>query len=221
MVQISKIYGRERVVNDMGKNKLISIMFGVYCSSLIIQNILAAKTIDVAIFTVTTGVLISPLVFIVQDISCELFGYKQTKRMILLSFLMNFIAVILFQLAIMLPASETYANQEAFGAILGTTLRIAFASFLAYVTGSLINAKVMVALKKGKANLFKRAITSTLAGQLCDNAVFSIAAFAFVLPVPAIVSMIIGATLFEVIYEIVFYPITKAAIKKAGVWLND
>ena len=195
------------------KNKLVPILFGVYCAGLMIQNMLATKTIDVAIFTVTTGVLISPLIFIVQDVSSELFGYKQTKRMVLLSFVMNFIAVVLFQLAIMLPASETYANQEAFSTILGSTLRITCASFGAYITGSLINSKIMVVLKeKNKKSFFVRAITSTVAGQLCDNAIFSFGAFAFVLPVPVILSMVAGATLFEVIYEIIFYPVTKKII---------
>lgn len=197
------------------RNKLIPVLFGIYCASLMIQNILATKTFDIAAFTVTTGVLISPLIFIIQDISSELFGYKQTKKMILLSFVMNFIAVILFQLAIMIPASGSYMNQEAFSTILGSTARITSASFAAYVTGSLINTKVMVALKhRERQNLFVRAISSTLAGQLCDNAIFAFAAFLFVLPVPVIVSMVIGGTLFEVIYEVIFYPVTKTAITK-------
>ena len=195
------------------KQKLLPVLFGVYCASLMIQNILATKTVDVAAFTVTTGVLISPLVFIIQDVMCEMYGYEKTKKMILLSFVMNFIATLLFQLAILIPASVSYANQEAFSTILGSTFRITCASFAAYVTGSLINAKVMVWLKKRyKKGLFVRAITSTLAGQFLDNAIFSFGAFAFVLPVPVIVSMVVGATLFEVVYEIVFYPVTKKII---------
>ena len=195
------------------KSKLIPVLFGIYCAALMIQNVLATKTIDIAVFTVTTGVLVSPLVFIIQDVSSELFGYKQTKRMILLSFMMNFVAVALFQLAILLPSSASFANQEAFASVLGSTLRITCASFLAYVTGSLINSKIMVAMKRRHGHsLFVRAITSTIAGQLCDNAIFSICAFAFVLPAPVIVSMIVGATLFEVIYEFVFYPVTKKTV---------
>lgn len=199
------------------KNKLIPVLFGMYCAALMIQNVLATKTIDVAIFSVTTGVLVSPLVFIIQDVSSELFGFEQTKKMILLSFAMNFIAALLFQLAIILPPSASFANQEGFAAVLGSTLRITCASFVAYVTGSLINSKIMVALKNrhGKS-LFVRAITSTLAGQFCDNAIFVVGAFAFVLPVPVIISMIVGATLFEVIYEIIFYPVTKKAVTVLG-----
>ena len=203
------------MVNNNFKNKMIPILFGIYCAGVIMQNILATKTIDIFMFTVTTGILVSPLVFIIQDISSELLGYKQTRNMILLSFGMNFFAVAMFQLAIMLPGSVSFFNQEAFSTILGSTLRISFASFLAYVTGSLLNSKVMVAMRKrSEKNLFLRAITSTIVGQFCDNAIFAVVAFAFVLPAPVIVSMAIGGTLFEVIYEIIFYPITKKAIKE-------
>lgn len=202
-------------MKDNFKNKLIPMLFGIYCASLIIQNILATKTIDIFMFTVTTGVLVSPIVFIIQDVSSELLGYKQTKKMILLSFAMNFIAVALYQLAIILPPSVAYMNQDAFGVILGSTLRITCASFVAYIVGSLVNSKIMVTLKsRYEKNLFVRAITSTFAGQLCDNAIFSFGAFAFVLPLPVILSMVVGGTLFEVIYEIVFYPITKKVIKE-------
>lgn len=199
----------------MKKNKIIPILFGVYCSSLLIQNILATKSIDIFIFTVTTGILISPLVFIIQDIVSELYGYKEAKKMILLSFIMNFLGTILFQLAIIIPSSIVYTNQEAFSIILGTTFRITCASFLAYLTGSLVNSKIITKLKeKYKNKLFFRAITSTLFGQFLDNAIFAIGAFLFIMPFSNIFSMIIGATLFEVLYEIIFYPITKKCIKK-------
>ena len=197
------------------KNKLLPILFGVYCASLMIQNVLATKTIDIAVFTVTTGVLVSPFVFIVQDVTSELYGYEKAKRMIMVSFAMNFLAAILYQFAILLPPSVSFANQDGFASVLGSTLRITCASFAAYLAGSLINTKVMVMLKERyKDSLFVRAISSTVVGQLVDNAIFSFGAFAFVLPFPVILSMVIGATIFEVLYEIIFYPVTKKVIRK-------
>ena len=197
------------------KYNLLSIMFAVYAAAIIIQNILATKQIDIAIFTVTTGILVSPIVFIIQDIIAELYGYKSAKKMVLLGFLMNFIGVLLFTLAIKLPSSAFWFNQDAFSSILGTTLRISVASFTAYIIGSLTNSGIMVALKKKfPKSLFVRAISSTIVGQLLDNALFATIAFIGILPMSAIGSMIIGGTIFEVLYEIVCYPITKLSIKK-------
>ena len=196
------------------KNKLLPVLFGVYCASLMIQNVLATKTIDIAMFTVTTGILVSPFIFIVQDVASELYGFQKAKKMIMVSFAMNFIAALLYQFAIILPPSLSFANQEAFASVLGSTLRITCASFAAYLTGSMLNTKIMSALKERYENsLFVRAITSTIVGQFFDNAIFAFGAFAFVLPVPVIISMVVGGTLFEVIYEVIFYPFTKKVIK--------
>lgn len=202
------------------KIKLVSeVLFGIYCASLLIQNILALKSIDVGIFTVTTGILISPLIFIINDISSEIFGYNQTKRMIILSFAMNFVMSILLQISIIIPASKVYTNQIAFATIFATTLRITFFSFLAYIVGSLINSKIMVKLKD-KSNLFFRAISSTIVGQLLDNAIFAFGSFFGVWPITAILSCIIGGTIFETLYEIFIYPLTKLSINKVENYLK-
>jgi len=98
---------------------------------------------------------------------------------------------------------------------LGSTARISIASNIAYIIGSLINSKVMVDLKKKfDKYLFFRAISSTVAGQLVDNTVFMTLAFAFVLPPMAIVTMVIGGTIIETVYEIIVYPVTRFVIKK-------
>lgn len=197
------------------KNEILKFSFAIYSSSMIIQNILATKQIDISIFTVTTGILISPIIFIIQDIISELYGYKEAKKVVISGFIMNFIAVLLFTLAIKINPSEFWYNQSQFATILGTTFRISIASFIAYLIGSLTNSKIMVELKKiFPKSLFIRAISSTIAGQFLDNMIFACIAFIGILPINAIISMIIGGTLFEVLYEILFYPITKFAINK-------
>ena len=196
------------------KFNVIKYSFAIYAGSIIIQNILATKQIDVGIFTVTTGILISPVVFMIQDVISEIFGYKQAKKMIIAGFGMNFLAVLLFTLAIKLPSSQFWENQASFEAILGTTLRISVASFTAYLVGSLTNSKVLVKIKEYYPDkLFVRLISSTVVGQLIDNLLFAFIAFYGILPVPALWSMVIGGAIFEVVYEIVCYPVTKKNIK--------
>lgn len=197
------------------KENILLILFSIYSSGIVIQNILATKQIDIFMFTVTTGILISPLLFIIQDTVCETFGYKKAKKMIIIGFLMQLLAVILFLISINIPSSTFYYNQESFKIILGTTMRISIASFIAYIIGALSNSKIMELMKKKKSNsLFKRSIISTIIGQLLDNFIFSIIAFYNILPFNSIISMAIGGTIFEIIYEILFFPITKKIIKK-------
>jgi uncharacterized integral membrane protein (TIGR00697 family) len=179
------------------------------------MNILASKQVDILLFTINLGLFISPVVFIINDIQSEVFGYRSAKGMIITGLAVNVAAAVIYFAAINAPPSVNYANQEAFRAVLGSTARITAASITAYYIGSLINAKVMVSLKrKFEKYLFFRAITSTIAGQIIDNVVFMTFAFAGILPSIAIMTMVIGGTIIETVYEIAFYPVTRAFIKR-------
>lgn len=189
-----------------------AILFGVYAAALLIQNILALKTIDIWVFSMTTGILVSPIVFMAQDVESEIYGYKHARTMILLGYLMNFLFTALVNFAIIITPSIAYGNQEAFSAIFSTTWRITIASFAAYTIGSLMNAKIMT-MQKEKHGLFYRAIFSTIVGQFLDNAIFCFGAFLGVLPFNVIAMMVLGATIWEIGYEIILYPLTKKVIE--------
>ncbi|EKB55243.1 queuosine precursor transporter [Facklamia hominis] len=201
---------------------LLPLLYAAYASSLLAMNLLATKQFDLWQFTVTTGILVSPIAFIIQDLATEVFGFRIAKRMILTGFVILIVASLVYQLAILIPPSNFWSNQAAFASILSTTLRISLASLTAYLVGSLVNAKIMDQLKRGYPDsLFFRAITSTIFGQLLDNLLFAFLAFWGVLPLSALISMVIGGTLFETIYEIVLYPLTRLLIRLSQNYLGD
>ena len=147
------------------------------------MNLLATILLDLWQFTVTTGILVAPIAFIIQDLATEVFGFRIAKRMILTGFVILIVASLVYQLAILIPPSNFWSNQAAFASILSTTLRISLASLTAYLVGSLVNAKIMDQLKQSYPDsLFFRAITSTIFGQLLDNLLFAFLAFWGVLP---------------------------------------
>lgn len=201
---------------------LLPLLYAAYASSLLAMNLLATKQFDLWQFTVTTGILVSPIAFIIQDLATEVFGFRIAKRMILTGFVILIVASLVYQLAILIPPSNFWSNQAAFASILSTTLRISLASLTAYLVGSLVNAKIMDQLKQSYPDsLFFRAITSTIFGQLLDNLLFAFLAFWGVLPLSALISMVIGGTLFETIYEIVLYPLTRLLIRLCQNYLGD
>jgi uncharacterized integral membrane protein (TIGR00697 family) len=190
-------------------------LYAAYCVGLVLMNILASKQVDILLFTVNLGLFISPIVFIINDVQSEVFGYQSAKSMIIAGLVVNVVVAVIYFAAINVPPSVNFLNQEAFRAVLGSTARITVASVTAYYIGSLINAKVMVSMKrKLEKHLFVRAIASTIAGQVIDNVVFMTLAFAGVLPAAAIITMVIGGTIIETVYEVVFYPITRYSIKR-------
>jgi uncharacterized integral membrane protein (TIGR00697 family) len=190
-------------------------LYAAYCVGLVTMNLLASKQVDILLFTINLGLFISPIVFIINDVQSEVFGYQSAKSMIIAGLVVNIAVAIIYFAAINAPPSANFANQEAFRVVLGSTARITAASIAAYYIGSLINAKVMVSMKrKFEKYLFVRAITSTIAGQIIDNIAFMTLAFVGVLPAAAIITMIIGGTFIETMYEVIFYSVTRVVIKK-------
>ena len=198
---------------NLTKTELYAMLAGVFTACLIISNIIAGKTFDFFSFILPCGVVIFPIIYIVNDVLAEVYGYDKARRVILLGFFMNLIAVICYNVTIWLPAPAFFENSQAFSIVLGSTFRLLIASFAAYLVGSIVNAKAMVYLKKwDEDKLFFRCIVSTLFGEGLDAIIFIIIGFVGTMPLEALVMMIVVQALFKTIYEIIVYPITRIVI---------
>lgn len=198
---------------DLTKTDLYAILVGIFCAGLIISNIIASKTFEFFWITLPCGVIIFPLIYIVNDVLAECYGFKKARRAIYLGFFMNLIAVICYNVTMFLPAPAYFTGDGAFHTVLGSTLRLLVASFAAYLIGSLINAKLMVYLKgKYENKLFFRCISSTFAGEGMDALIFITIGFLGTMPVSALLTMIVAQTLFKTAYEVVVYPLTRHVI---------
>lgn len=198
---------------NLTKTELYAMLTGVFTASLIVSNIIAGKTFDFFSFTLPCGVIIFPIIYIVNDVLAEVYGYEKARKVILLGFLMNLVAVVCYNITILLPAPVFFENSDAFGVVLGSTFRLLVASFVAYLAGSLVNAKMMVVMKKwDEDRLFLRCIVSTLFGEGLDAVIFIFIGFLGTMPFEALILMIVAQALFKTIYEIVVYPLTRYVI---------
>lgn len=207
----------------MKKNKYsepflyMSIIF-VCC--LLLSNILASKILSVGpTLSITAGALVFPVSYIINDIFAEVYGYEKTKKIIIFGFIMNLFMTLIITLAIVIPSPVWYKNSEAFKTILGSTPRNFIASLLAYLIGSLVNAKVMVVMKSNKKNKFGvRAILSTILGELTDSCIFVLVAFLFKLTINQLLIMILTQVVLKTLYEILCLPITIRVIDKVKMY---
>ena len=205
--------------NNKTVSKLYMVLVTVYVACLLISNVTAVKTFSLGPFSLPAAVLLFPVVYIVNDLLAEVYGFKKARFAIYLGFILNLFMVSYFTLAIALPAGPFFGAQEAFATILGSTPRMLVASLVAYFVGSTLNAKIMVSMRdtsKGKGGfaLFARCITSTLFGELCDSLIFIAIAFIGSMPITQILTMAITQALFKTLYELVAFPVTNVIIKK-------
>lgn len=201
--------------DNLTKTELYATLTGVFTACLIVSNIIAGKTFDLYSLTLPCAVIIFPIIYIVNDVLAECYGYEKARNVILLGFFMNLVAVIAYNITIILPAPVFFENSSAFSIVLGSTLRLLIASFIAYLVGSLVNAKLMTLLKKWDDDkLFFRCIVSTLFGEGLDAIIFITIGFIGTMPTEALIVMIIAQALFKTLYEIIVYPITRSVIVK-------
>jgi uncharacterized integral membrane protein (TIGR00697 family) len=187
-------------------------LLAVYCACLIISNVLAAKIAVIGSFTLPCGVLIFPVVYILNDVMAEVFPLDKVRKGIFMGFGLNLLAVVCFEIAIVLPGF----TDNAFGEVLGSSWRVLLASFTAYLIGSTCNATVMSVLhkKSGERRLFFRCIASTIVGETLDAFIFISIAFFGTMDNTILFTMICTQALFKILYEVVVFPLTNVVIRK-------
>lgn len=201
---------------NLTKTQLYQILTGVFVACLLVSNVLAAKTFTLGSVILPTAVIIFPIVYIVNDVLAEIYGFRKARNIILLGFVLNAFAVAAYSIAILLPAPDLAADgAAAFATVLGSTWRLLLASFAAYLVGSFVNAFVMVRMKERlQKQLMLRCVLSTLIGEGLDALIFISIAFAGTMPLTDLLIMIIAQAMFKTVFEILFYPLTRATIKK-------
>ena len=202
------------------KNNKVSVLFMLFsvlfCVCLITANVLETKQIAFGTISITGGLLVFPVSYIINDCVCEVWGYRKARLLIWLGFLMNFLFVTFGAICDAIPGAPYWHNDEGFHAVFGLAPRIALASFLAFIVGSFINAYVMSKMKlsSGGKRFALRAIMSTVYGEAADSLIFFPLALGGVVPWGEIPTLIISQVILKTVYEIIVLPITIRVVKK-------
>lgn len=203
-------------MKDEKFSKLFIILVAINITCLLISNIITIKTVEILGIIFTAADVLFPITYILNDVFTEVYGFNKSKFITWLSFFCNLIMVIMFYVAIKIPGSSDFTIQNEFESILGSTPRILFASFVAFLVGSLSNAIILSKLKvktNGK-HLYIRTIASTLVGEALDSLIFFPIVFVGTLDFDVIFRMILNVYVLKVMIEVLFTPITYLVVKK-------
>ena len=191
---------------------LFSILF---CVCLISANILETKQISVLGISLTGGLIVFPISYIINDCVCEVWGFQKARLLIWTGFAMNFFFVAMGALCDWIPGAPYWTNEAGFHAIFGLAPRVAAASFVAFIVGSFANAYVMSKMKirdKGR-NFSLRAILSTIVGESFDSVIFFPLALGGVVPTEELPKLMLWQVLLKTVYEVIALPITIHIVK--------
>lgn len=185
----------------------------VFFTAFFVANALIAETIGTKIFSLeklfgadpsnftifgqtgisislTCGVLLWPLEFIMTDIVNEYYGPRAVRRISLVAIGLISYAFVMFYLAIKVPPADFWITshttsdnlpnmQNAFNGIFGQGMRIIIGSLVAFFVSQLVDVTVFHKIKKitGDKKVWLRATGSTLVSQLVDSYIVLFIAF--------------------------------------------
>ena len=191
---------------------LLGILFNV---CLIAANLLETKVIQIGSLTVTAGLLVFPISYIINDCIAEVWGFKKARLIIWSGFAMNFFVVALGLIAVAIPAAPFWEGEEHFDFVFGMVPRIVAASLMASLVGSFLNAYVMSKMKvasRGR-HFSARAILSTLAGETADSLIFFPVAFGGIIAWRELLIMMCIQIILKSMYEVIILPVTIRVVK--------
>ena len=197
----------------------VSVLFMLFsmlfCVCLITANVLETKQMSFGPISITGGIIVFPISYIINDCVCEVWGYRKTRMLIWLGFLMNFLFVVFAAICDAIPGAPYWDNDAGFHAIFGLAPRITVASFVAFVVGSFANAYVMSRMKVSSQgrNFSLRAIMSTILGETADSLIFFPLALGGVVPNSELPVLILSQIVLKTLYEIIILPVTIQVVR--------
>lgn len=188
----------------------------LYVTMLLISDTVAVKLVTFLGFVLPSGILCFPLVYLLNDVLTEIYGFERTRSVIWWGFFCLALMTLVYGLSVWMPYPPFWRDQAAFEKLFGLVPRIAFASFVAYLIGSFLNSIVLSKMKiwtNGK-HLWTRTIGSTVVGEGADSIVFNVVAFAGVFALSDVMYIAFSGFVLKTLYEVLATPLTYVVVGK-------
>ncbi len=212
-------------------NALIAEAIGTKLFSL--EKIFGAHPVNFSLFgesglsfTLTCGVLLWPLEFVITDIVNEYYGPKAVRRISFTAVALISYAFLMYFLAIRIPPSDIWLNsssqqgvdniQTSFSAIFGQNMRIIIGSIVAFLVSQIVDVTVFHKIKKatGDKHLWLRATGSTLVSQFIDSYIVLFIAFAGIFSWQLILAVGIMNYIYKFSMAIILTPVIYVVEKR-------
>ncbi|RCK69348.1 VUT family protein [Desertihabitans brevis] len=210
------------------------LVVALFVGLLLISNIGATKLIQLGpevavggypVLPVITdgGAFLFPLTYVLGDVLAEVYGWRRARRAIVVGFVLAALMSLTFWVVAAMPPASDWTLQQAWVSVLGFVPRIVVASLCGYLAGQLLNALVLVRLKRrtGGRRLWLRLLGSTVVGELVDTVVFCTLAFGSPgswlggdsIPLESLVNYVVTGFVYKVLVEVVLLPVTYLVIR--------
>ena len=200
---------------DFTEKRVIITAF--FCMAFTIANLITVKVIDLGFLGMETpaGVLIYPLVYILTNVIADVYGEKVAQRTIILGLCVDILFVFMTTLILFLPSPAFFTGDSSLAFVFTQTPRILVASYISYLIGNFVNARITAKLNKGEEYSSVKNLGIIAFSELIDNFIFIGLAFIEVFTVGDILIMIISHWILSLMWSAIAQPFTKLTVKWA------
>lgn len=200
---------------DFTEKRVIITAF--FCMAFTIANLITVKVIDLGFLGMETpaGVLIYPFVYILTNVIADVYGEKVAQRTIILGLCVDILFVFMTTLILFLPSPAFFTGDSSLAFVFTQTPRILVASYISYLIGNFVNARITAKLNKGEEYSSVKNLGIIAFSELIDNFIFIGLAFIGVFTVGDILIMIISHWILSLIWSAIAQPFTKLTVKWA------
>ena len=200
---------------DFTEKRVIITAF--FCMAFTIANLITVKIINIGFLGMETpaGVLIYPLVYILTNVIADVYGERTARRTIILGLCVDILFVFMTTLILFLPSPAFYTGDSSLAFVFTQTPRILVASYISYLIGNFVNARITTIVNKGKDYSAVKNLAVIAFSELIDNFIFIGLAFIGVFSVTDILIMIFSHWVLSLIWSAIAQPFTNMTVRWA------
>lgn len=199
--------------------KLFVVLAAVFCTCLVVGDIIGGKLIEAHVFgltiPLTVGMIPFPVTFLLTDLLNEFYGKQAARFVTWVAFAMAVLAFAFLYLALQIPIAEiarapdwTGVTEHSFENVFGGSLRMIVASLSAYLVSQFADIGVFHLLRRATQGrmLWLRATGSTVISQGIDTITIQVVAWYGKLPISEIVALMVSSYLIKFLIAVGLTP---------------
>lgn len=190
----------------------------IFVGLLMTANVIGEKPLLFGPFIFPAGLLIFPMTYLLGDAVTEVYGFKNSRRVIWMGMICNLFMAFSCHVAISLPALDSWSKTEAYAEVLGNSSRMMVISVFTYFVGEFINAYLVARLKiylQGRL-FWIRALCGSWIGEGIETCLFMPLAFWGTMPHKQLLTLTVSYYCFKVLYALCAMPLLNQFV----IWLK-
>lgn len=187
-------------------------VISAYIAAQMLSDIASLKIGRVAGLAVDLGTFVYPITFTLRDLAHKVVGRRATRRLIVLAAIINIVMAGYLMACAWVPGDPSWPHDDAFRAIFalnGQLLRLVLSSIAAEVVSQMVNTEVFhwFVTRITRRHQWARTLLSNAVAIPVDSVVFSVCAFAGILPPRTIAEIVVFNVLLKTAVTIFSLPL--------------